>query len=185
MLYDKMRRQRVTLVTGAIASGKSEVCRYLASLGYPVYDSDSRVKALYDTVPGLKSLIERELGIPFNELSLIFRDESLRLRLESIVYPLLHKDFECWCDSCAETDASKRLFFESAIALDKFQFDDCYDDVLLVRADAGLRLGRNPKVSQRDSLQSFDLSKVNYIIENNTTITNLHALVDKYLRETK
>ena len=69
--------------------------------------------------------------------------------------------------------------------MDKFQFDDCYDDVLLVRADAGLRLGRNPKVAQRDSLQSFDLSKVNYIIENNTTITNLHALVDKYLRETK
>lgn len=185
MLYDKMRRQRVTLVTGAIASGKSEVCRYLASLGYPVYDSDSRAKALYDTVPGLKSLIESELGISFNELSLIFSDESLRLRLESIVYPLLHKDFEGWCDSFAETDASKRLFFESAIALDKFQFDDCYDDVLLVRADAGLRLGRNPKVAQRDSLQSFDLSRVNYIIENNKTIANLHTLVDKYLRETK
>ena len=45
------------LVTGPIGSGKSEVCRYLASKGYPVYDCDSRTKGLYESVPGLKSRI--------------------------------------------------------------------------------------------------------------------------------
>lgn len=59
------------LVTGAIGSGKSEVCRFLASKGLPVYDCDSRTKMLYSTVPGLKCRIEEALGVPFENLSVI------------------------------------------------------------------------------------------------------------------
>ena len=49
---------RTILVTGGIASGKSEVCAHLQAKGYPVYDCDSRTKGLYATVPGLPHLLE-------------------------------------------------------------------------------------------------------------------------------
>ena len=37
---------KTVLVTGLIGAGKSELCSLLAAKGYPVYDSDSRTKAL-------------------------------------------------------------------------------------------------------------------------------------------
>ena len=63
---------KTILVTGGIASGKSEVCRYLASKGLPVYDSDSRTKALYGSVPGLVERIEAAIGVPFAQIGVIF-----------------------------------------------------------------------------------------------------------------
>ena len=54
---------RVWIVTGGIGSGKTEVCRILHRLGYVCqYDSDSRVKALYDRYPVLVERIENRLG---------------------------------------------------------------------------------------------------------------------------
>ena len=43
-----MRTFKVILITGGIGAGKSEAARHIASCGIPVYDSDSRVKMLYD-----------------------------------------------------------------------------------------------------------------------------------------
>ena len=44
-------------LTGSIAMGKSEAARYLASLDFPVFDSDVEVHRLYDTEQGA-ALIE-------------------------------------------------------------------------------------------------------------------------------
>ena len=173
-----MHGMRTVLVTGAIGSGKSEVCRYLSSLGYPVYDSDSRTKALYENVPGLKSRIEDALGVPFAEIGVIFSDDGKRETLESIVYPLVTEDFMEWRDS----QESDLVFLESALMLQKPQFDSLYDEVWLVRAPFEVRAGRNPKVMQRDSLQHFDLSRVDRVIDNNTTIENLHNKIDRIMK---
>ena len=169
---------RTVLVTGAIGSGKSEVCRYLSSKGYPVYDSDSRTKALYASVPGLKCRIEEALGVPFSEISIIFRDDSKREALESIVYPLVIEDFKTWRDA----QDSEIVFFESALALDKPIFDGLYDEVLLVKADLEKRKDRNPKVAERDSLQKFDTEKADYVLENNSTLVGLHRKINVYLK---
>ena len=97
------------LVTGLIGAGKSEVCAYLASLGYPVYDSDSRTKDLYCSIPGLKERIEQAIGCPFSEIGVIFRDPAKREALEAVVYPIVLEDFRRFCaDSSSET-----VFFES------------------------------------------------------------------------
>ena len=50
------------VVTGGIGSGKSLVCSMFADKGIPVYDSDSRTKSLYDSVPGLSARISSALG---------------------------------------------------------------------------------------------------------------------------
>lgn len=169
---------KTILVTGAIGSGKSEVCRYLASKGYPVYDCDSRTKGLYESVPGLKAGIEEALGVPFSGISVIFKDDAKRKTLEGIVYPLVREDFISWRSSLQ----SDLVFFESALALGNPLFDDLYDGVLLVEADLGTRALRNPKVIERDNLQSFDRTKVDYVINNGSTIAALHRKVNLYLK---
>ena len=168
---------KTTLVTGGIGSGKSEVCRYLMRRGFPVYDCDSRCKALYDNVPGLKDRIETALGVPFSRIGLIFEDESKREVLESIVFPLLLEDIAAW-KSGIGTD---RCFIESATALGKKAFEAVYDDVWIVKAEYGARLARNPKVAQRAGLQSFDETRASRIIENNGSLEELYDKVDKII----
>ncbi len=165
------------LVTGPIGSGKSELCRYLASLGWPVYDCDSRTKALYASVPGLRARIEEALEIEWKDIGVIFTDAGRRARLESIVYPLVAEDIVKW----KAGQSSRLLFVESAIAMDKPQFDGLYDKVLLVTAGHLLREGRNPAAALRGALQTFDLSRVDYEIENNSSIEDLHLKTDKLL----
>ena len=167
------------LVTGPIGGGKSTACRYLASLGWPVYDCDSRCKALYDTVPGLKSRIEHELGIPFAELGRIFTEPRLREKLEAIVYPLLLEDIEGWK---ASLDSSL-AFIESAVALDKPLFDSTYDKVLMITAPAGVRALRNPNAQERGALQKFPRARINRTIRNDSTPEALHRKIDNYLKK--
>ena len=168
---------KTILITGPIGSGKSEVSRYLVSKGYPVYDCDSRTKALYESVPGLKKRIEDALGIKWSEIGIIFSDRERRERLEAIVYPLVTEDFLRWRTS----QDSRLVFIESAIALEKPQFDNLYDDVLLVTADLEVRKERNPKAAQRDSLQVFDMDRINYRIDNDSSVEELHIKTDEFL----
>lgn len=168
-----MRRKphiRTVLITGPIGSGKSEVRKILSSEGYPVYDCDSRCKALYECIPGLKAGIEQALGIPFSELSIIFKDEERRRKLEDIVYPELIRDFESWRDAIENSDI---CFIESAIALEKEVFDGLYDEVWMVEAPYATRVKRNPKAAERSSLQHFDQKRINRTISNDSTIENL------------
>lgn len=166
------------LVTGPIGGGKSTACRYLESLGYPFYDCDSRCKALYGKVPGLKERIEAELGIPFAQLGRIFSEPELRQKLEDIVYPLLLQDFTSWKASLDTPLA----FVESAIALEKPIFDGTYDIVLLITSPAAVRALRNPEAPVRGALQHFPRTRVNRTIRNDSTPEALYSKIDKYLK---
>lgn len=173
---------KTILVTGGIASGKSEVCRYLSSKGYPVYDSDSRTKALYDSVPGLKKRVEEAIGAPFKEIGVIFSDPVKRERLEAVVYPEVLKDFLAW----KEAGSGDVVFFESAVALDKPQFDGQWDAVWLVKAPLETRLARNPKVADRLQAQKeADVSVADAVIDNDSSIEELHKKVDNLLNDMK
>lgn len=55
------KRQKLIAITGGIGSGKSVVCRILSSLGYPVYDCDSRAKALMEASEDIKATLKREI----------------------------------------------------------------------------------------------------------------------------
>lgn len=171
---------KTVLVTGPIGSGKSEVCRYLASLGWPVYDCDSRTKGLYASVPGLKRRVEEAVETDWEHIGVIFSDARKRERLEAVVYPYVVEDIMQWK---AENSASALLFIESAIAMDKRQFDGLYDAALLVRADRAERIRRNPKAAERDGLQSFEPDRMDYIIDNDADIEELHNKTDIFLKQ--
>lgn len=172
------------IVTGLIGSGKSAVCALLSKRGIPVYDSDSRTKALYESVPGLKERIEAELGVPFSSLAkVIFSSAVAREKLEAIVYPLVREDFEAWRD--AQTGAPF-VVLESAIILSKPIFDGIADAVVAVTAKEEVRLERllarglsREDALRRISAQSIDLSKANVIIENDGTLQDLSRRVGR------
>ena len=173
---------KTVLVTGGIASGKSEVCRYLASKGFPVYDSDSRTKALYSSVPGLKEKLEDAIGCPLEQAAKIFSDEGARARLEGVVYPEVLKDFELWR---AEQSAGM-VFFESAVALGKPIFNHLWDEVWLVDAPLESRMKRSPKVAERmGAQQAVDASAADVIIVNDSSLEDLHDKIDKILKDMK
>lgn len=165
------------LVTGPMGSGKSLACRHIAGCGWPVYDCDSRCKALYRVVPGLKQEIETALGIPFCELGRIFDDPALKARLEAIVYPLMAQDIRRWKDSLQGPLA----FVESATALGRPEFDGLWDKVLLISAPPALRASRSPQSGKRSRLQRFPRSLVDRTIRNSGTPEALYTKIDNYL----
>ena len=172
------------IVTGMIGSGKSAVCALLSKRGIPVYDSDSRTKALYDSVPGLRERIETELGVPFSGLArLIFSDAAARERLEAIVYPLVRADFEAWRDEQADAPF---VVLESAIILSKPVFDGIADYVVAVTASEEVRLERllhrgmtEEDARRRISAQTLDLSRADAVIHNDGTLQSLSRRVGR------
>ena len=169
---------KTVLITGGIGSGKSEVRKYLDSLGYPVYDCDSRTKALYTEVPGLVQRVEKAIGVPFSEVGIIFKDAAKRKALEAVVYPEVLQDLQRWKESLD----SPVCFVESAIALEKRQFDGTYDEVCLVKAPLAARKARNPKVAERISSQTeIPDETADIIIDNDADIISLHRKIDKIL----
>lgn len=167
---------KTVLVTGLIGSGKSALCSLLSKRGYPVYDSDSRTKALYECVPGLKEKIEEVLGIPFGEIGIIFSDSEKREALEALVYPLVIEDFRRF----ALESGAPTVVFESAVASSKPLFRNLFDVTVLVRSDYSLRVQRNPKAETRNSLQN-EPAQADYIIDNNSDLAHLEAEADKMI----
>ncbi len=164
---------RTILVTGPIGSGKSEVCKYLASLGFPVYECDARTKMIYSLVPGLKCSIEERLGLPWSEIGRVFAEPDKLRMLEEMVYPHVLEDLKAW----KAAQKTSLLFVESAIALDKPQFDGLYDKVLLVTAPYEVRVQRNPKAAERDALQAFDSARADWVLENEGTKEELNIKI--------
>ncbi|MBO4624859.1 MAG: dephospho-CoA kinase [Bacteroidales bacterium] len=180
------------IVTGGIGSGKSAVCALLRKRGIPVYDSDSRVKELYACRRSLVPRLEKALGSPLRLAdgtldkarlaALIFSDEAARETLESIVYPILLKDFQRW----RSRQKAPFVVLESAIILSKPVFDGLAGAVVLVDAPEDLRIQR---VMQRDGLsreavvrrlsaQDLPLEKVDVVLPNGGSSEELSAAVD-------
>ncbi len=164
---------RTILVTGPIGSGKSEACRYLASLDFPVYECDARTKMLYSAVPGLKCSIEERLSLPWSQIGTVFSDPDKLRTLEEMVYPYVVEDLKAW----KAAQKAPLVFVESAIALDKPRFDGLYDTVVLVDAPYEVRVRRNPKAAERDALQSFDPARIDFVVDNGGTKEELQLLI--------
>ena len=184
---------RTVIVTGGIGSGKSAVCALLRKRGIPVYDSDSRVKELYKSRRGLVSRLEKALGCPLRQddgtldkarlSALIFSDEGARETLESIVYPILLKDFQRW----RSRQKAPFVVLESAIILSKPIFDGLADAVVLVDAPRELRIRRvmerdgvsREQVQRRLEAQDLPLEKVNVTLSNSGSVEELQQAVDR------
>lgn len=191
-----MRERRTILITGGIGAGKSEVSRYLISTGIPVYDSDSRTKALYELDPQLVTSLEEAFGAKLSGADghfdkkrlaeIVFASEDKLKLCESIVHPAVLQDFNRWRD---EQEAGV-VAMESAIALSKPLFDSSYEMSLYVDADVDIRIrracgrdGASPEdVRKRIDKQPDYRWKADYVIMNNGNLEELYRSVDAIVR---
>ena len=180
------------LVTGGIGSGKSVACRYLETLGIPVYDSDSRAKSLYDTDPVLLSEVAEAFGSDIVSedgrldrsllASRVFGDAQKVLRLNSLVHPAVLRDFIRW-RSGQDTEI---VVMESALAQNIPSFRELFDRVVLVVAPsrlralrAGERDGVPPeRIEERMAHQHFNEDDADAIVCNDGTLEQLYDQID-------
>ena len=175
------------LITGGIGSGKSVVSEILRGRGIPVYDTDSRTKYLYEGDLGMQ--LETYLGHKLHTAdghfdrkalaSLIFSDRQILERVEEIVHPAVLNDFEFW----KKAQKCRIVCMESAIALEKPLFNESYDFVVIVNAPEDIRIRRactrdgsdEASIRKRVRNQKVDLSKADFIIENDGGLDKLEA----------
>jgi dephospho-CoA kinase len=138
-------------LSGGIGSGKSYVAEILEKMGFPVYYSDARAKALTDTHPHIKSELIKRFGTSIYEdgvlnrkalASLIFDSEANRLFVNHLIHPIVRADFDAWC----ATQDSPLVFNEAAILFETGAYRQ-FDATVLVIAPLDTRIER---IIQRD-----------------------------------
>ncbi len=190
------------LLTGGIGSGKSLAAGFLAEMGVPVYDFDSRTRELYDSDPEL-CLKVTEAVRPFTEGDVLTSDGRLDRKalarvvfgnsaaleaLEAVVHPAVLADFRIWREACTQPVVAA----ESAIALSKPLFAGEFDKVILIVAPEGVRKSRTAardgmtvaEVEARMRAQTMaDVSRVDYIIRNDGDKADLEVNIMNTLME--
>lgn len=146
-------------ITGGIGSGKSYVARLLAVRGIPVYDTDSRAKALYDEDSTLREELIKLFGDRLYATAdgrldrralaeIIFSDRAQLERINTLVHPAVRRDFLRWRKALI-TEGFNLCAIESALLLDA-GLDAYADRSIAVVASDALRLERAMK---RDGVQ--------------------------------
>lgn len=134
-------------ITGGIGSGKSAVCRCLATWGMKIYDCDSRAKRLMDSDSEIHHQLRNEIsadtvkdGIIDRKLlsKIVFSDATKLQTLNRIVHHHVKEDIRKWRIRHAQEPI---LFVETAILLESGLQHEV-DEVWLVDAPEQLRLNR-------------------------------------------
>lgn len=137
----------VIALTGGIGSGKSVVARILTTLGYSVYDCDSRARFIMDTDPHVGESITGLFGEGFVDggvinrkklADLVFSDSGALDSLNKLVHGLVRNDFTNWVIS---RPCGRPVFVETAI-LYQSGFDRLVDEVWNVIAPERVRIER-------------------------------------------
>ena len=153
--------KQLVAIAGGIGSGKSIVSSILRTLGYFVYDCDSKAKMLMNTSDVIKSDLINYFGeqsvLPNGNIntiylsSQVFGNEVALGELNSIVHPRVKEDLIKCFDNCCENI----MFVETAILL-KSNLLDIIDDVWVVDAPENVRIER---VVKRNSMLEEDVKK--------------------------
>ena len=186
-------------ITGGIGSGKSTVSKLIEEAGYPVYYSDIRAKTIVNDNAELQRQIKQLLGEKsYDENGLydrkyvadiVFEDEEILLKLNSLIHPAVKIDFENW----VAQQTTDFVFKETALLFELKLNESCYKS-LLVTADDNCRLKR---VMDRDNktyrevetimlrqMPEKDKVKIaDFVIFNNDDLEDLEKETKKILAE--
>ena len=188
-------------ITGGIGSGKSTVSKFIEEAGFPVYYSDVRAKTIVNDDVELQGQIKALLGEnSYDENGfynrryvgeIIFSDEDLRLKLNSLIHPAVKINFENWVSE-QKTDF---VFKETALLFELKLNESCYKSIL-VTADDNCRLKRVMDRDQKTyreveavmSNQMPEKDKIkfaDFVIYNNLGLDELRAETMQVLSEIK
>ena len=154
-----MKEETIKLaITGCIGSGKSVVSRMMNVLGVPVYDCDVNAKRLMTDDEFIVSELKRMFGDECYEddgtlnrqyiASRIFTDKENIKRVNSLVHPVVKRDFEEW----AAKQESSVVAVETAILYESGMIE-AVDKVLVVWADRETAISRTIQRSGMNRIQ--------------------------------
>jgi dephospho-CoA kinase len=138
---------RVIALTGGIGSGKSLAAEYFADLGALVIDADQLARAAIergstgfdevvatfgDSILKNGDIDRRALG------ELIFKDATLKIKLENIIHPWIRNQFE---EAVASLKADEILVYEIPLLFET-KAQDRFDIVITVEASMENRIAR-------------------------------------------
>ncbi|MDY5023969.1 MAG: dephospho-CoA kinase [Candidatus Egerieousia sp.] len=138
-------------ITGGIGSGKSFVCALFSKMGIPVYLSDARTKALYESDRELLASLAQVVGADVIKegrldkslmAKRIFSNQELLLQVEALVHPAVVADFIKWADEQERLFAPPFVLMESAIVLEKPLVRASVEKVITLTAPMDVRLAR-------------------------------------------
>lgn len=142
-------------ITGGVGAGKSVVSKCIATLGYPVFNSDLEAKSLMNN----DLLVKQELVSAFGEntfvnnvlnrsylAEVVFNDETARATINSIVHPRVRQKFAEYAEENKET----LVFNEAAILFETGAYKS-FDKSILIIAPESLRIER---VMARDNVSA-------------------------------
>lgn len=197
-----MKRPFLVGVTGGIGSGKSTVCRFLAEMGFPLFEADRVARELQCSDPGIIAGIRRlfgddvysvdAAGLPVLDRRRIAAEvfanpEKLRV-LNSLVHPVVHDAFRAM-EKRVREDGLPVLVKEAAILFEAGRTGDL-DLVVVVAASTELRvqravrkgLGTREEILERIAVQWPQeklVEKAGYVIWNEGSVEELQKETEK------
>ena len=159
-------------LTGGIGSGKSTVLELFKILGVKTYSADESAKKLVNTDPYLINLIKSSFGeniydkgqLNSKKLSKIVFEDTEKLKLlNSIIHPVVAKDFKLFLNSNNEDYIVK----EAAIIFET-KSENSYDKIIFIQAPLEIRIER---VINRDNISREEVMKrINNQLDENLII---------------
>ena len=191
--------KKIIGLTGGIGSGKTTVAKFIEEKGFPVYNSDFWAKELVNVDEDLKLKIKELLGEKsydedglYNRkyvAEIVFNDEEILLKLNSLIHPAVKIHFENW----VQAQNTEFVFKETAILFELKLNESCYKSIL-VTADDNVRIKRVmdrdgktyreiETVMQKQMPEKEKLKLADFVVFNNTTLENLRIETEKMIQE--
>jgi dephospho-CoA kinase len=138
-------------LTGSIAVGKTFVLGVFRELGCHVLDADQTARDVVEPgSPGLAKIVDEfgtEILTPAGGLdrakmaSIVFADTEKRLRLNSIVHPLVFEVQNEWLAECESKDPNGIAIVDAALMIESGGYR-LYDQLIVVWCEPAIQLER-------------------------------------------
>lgn len=185
-------------ITGNIASGKSEVAKYLKELGYVVIDTDVITSLIYLQDEAFKTKMLKLFGKKIlgkdeqidkkKVAKIVFNDPDELAKLNKLIHPLIKKELK---------EIIKPLsgyIFVEAPVLFEAGFEDIFDRILMVSVsyqEQIKRLMKRKNISRQQALKIIEAQmpqdkkekQSDDVIDNSADIKTLHHNIDQYLKK--
>lgn len=152
-------------LTGSIATGKSFVTEYLRELGAEVIDADQASRKVVEKgTPGLASVVEEfgsEVLAPDGTLdrkklgAIVFTDEKKRLKLNSIIHPLVIELQDEWLRSVEKKNKDAIAVVDAALMIESGGYKR-FDKLIVVYCEPAIQLAR---LTARDNLSQNEAKR--------------------------
>ena len=172
-------------LTGGIGSGKSTVLELFKILGVKTYSADESAKKLVNTDPYLINLIKSSFGeniydkgqLNSKKLSKIVFEDTEKLKLlNSIIHPVVAKDFKLFLNSNNEDYIVK----EAAIIFET-KSENNYDKIIFIQSPLEIRIER---VINRDNISREEVMKrINNQLDENLIIDKCDYVISNVNKE--